>query len=96
MNQTARELQPARRHARIAKILGIRRELASGTYDIDGRLDSVLEKVLTDIGSRATHTKGVPPVRPAVHRGSVTGQADGGGPLAPARNASRRLSRRAG
>jgi hypothetical protein len=35
--------------ARRDKILEIRRQIASGTYDVDGRLDVILERVLTDI-----------------------------------------------
>lgn len=35
--------------ARRDKILEIRRQIASGTYDIDSRLDVILERILTDI-----------------------------------------------
>jgi hypothetical protein len=31
------------------KVLRIRRQLDNGTYDIDERLDAVLERILTDI-----------------------------------------------
>ena len=34
---------------RIEKIFEIRRQLAIGTYDLDERLDAVLERILTDI-----------------------------------------------
>ena len=31
------------------RVIRVRRQLARGTYDLDGRLDAVLERILTDI-----------------------------------------------
>jgi hypothetical protein len=35
--------------ARIVKILEVREQLARGTYDIDKRMDAVLDRLLADI-----------------------------------------------
>jgi hypothetical protein len=37
--------------ARIVKILEVREQLARGTYDLDERLDAVLDRLLADIKS---------------------------------------------
>jgi len=87
-------LEPAPTHAE--RVFAVCRELADGTYDIDGRLDSVLEKVLVDIASRAEQPESVPPAGQAVDERSVRAQAGGGDLPAPARKASARRSRRAG
>jgi hypothetical protein len=93
-SESVTPLQPAPTH--VERVFAIRRELADGTYDIDGRLDSVLEKVLADIASRAEHTEAVGPAKQAVREASVRAQAVEGGLPAPARKASSRRSRRAG
>ncbi|MGD0077725.1 MAG: hypothetical protein ABSB91_03750 [Sedimentisphaerales bacterium] len=36
-------------NARIKKIIRLRQQLANGTYDLDERLDAVLERILMDI-----------------------------------------------
>ena len=37
------------RKIRSVKVVRIRQQLANGTYDLDERLDAVLERILTDI-----------------------------------------------
>jgi anti-sigma28 factor (negative regulator of flagellin synthesis) len=36
-------------NVRIKKVIRLRQQLANGTYDLDERLDAVLERILADI-----------------------------------------------
>ena len=45
------------------RIFAVRQQLANGTYDLDGHLDLILEKVLADITVRTRDTRDKPPTK---------------------------------
>ena len=47
--QLAESAAPSRQSMRMAKVARIRAEIQNGTYDVDGKLEAVLGRVLADV-----------------------------------------------
>jgi len=63
------------------RVFAVRQQLANGTYDLDGRLDAILEKVLADITARTRDARDQPLTKEvgkekSVGRRTVEGQHD--------------------
>ena len=57
------------------RVFAVRQQLANGTYDLDGHLDAILEKVLADITVRTRDTRGKPPTKQVGKEKPVGGRA---------------------
>jgi len=58
-----------------ARVFAVRQQLANGTYDLDGHLDAILEKVLADITVRTRDTRDTPPTKQVGKEKPVGGRA---------------------